>query len=415
MALKHKIINDPIHGFIKMPKGIVMDLIDHPFYQRLRRIKQLGLTDYVYPGAIHTRFHHCIGAMHLMGVALDSLREKGHAISHHEYESALIAVLCHDLGHGPFSHALENSFIAGISHEDISSMLMRELNMEFGNRLSTAIEMFEDNYPRPFFHELISSQLDVDRLDYLKRDSHFTGVIEGELGTTRILKMLDLVDEHIVVEEKGIYSIEHFLSARRLMYWQVYLHKAVLSVEHMLIMIMRRARELKAKGMDVPCPEHIDFFLGQEITHTQFINHPDMLRHYVMLDDFDLWTCIKLWMNHADKALAQLCRCLLNRKTYRIMVSNEPFSAETEEKIALGLYEKLGIEYADLPYYVLKGSVTNSAYVSGGSGINILKKDGSIQDIASASDLENITAMSKIVRKYFLCWHKDLSLAEINL
>jgi len=277
-----------------------------------------------------------------------------------------------------------------------------------------AIAIFEDTYHRPFFHELVSSQLDVDRLDYLKRDSHFTGVIEGELGTTRILKMLDLVNEHIVVEEKGIYSIEHFLSARRLMYWQVYLHKAVLSVEHMLVMIMRRARELWAMGMELPCPAHIAFFLSQEITQAQFVSHPDALGHYVMLDDYDLWTCVKQWMSHPDKALAQLCRSLLNRKTYRVLLSNEPFSQETESRFALALYEKLGIEHDELPYYLLKGSVTNSAYVSGGSSINILKKDGSVQDIASASDLENITAMSKIVRKYFLCWHKDLSLAEVK-
>lgn len=407
---KAKIVNDPIHGFINLPYGLVLDIVDHPYFQRLRRIKQLGLTDYVYPGALHTRFHHAIGAMHLMGVALDTLRDKGHNISDEECEAAQVAALCHDLGHGPFSHTLETSFIQGIAHEQISLMLMQRLNNQLGGRMDMAIAIFDGSYPRPFFHELVSSQLDVDRLDYLKRDSFFTGVIEGGVGASRILKMLDLVDERIVVEEKGIYSIEHFLSARRLMYWQVYLHKSVLAVENMLVLIMQRARYLSMRQYDVPMPTYIRLFLERNITHQEFVGHPEFLEPYLMLDDFDLWTCVKTWMSHPDAVLSRLCRDMIQRRIYRIALSHTPFPKELEQRIELGLFEQMGIIEEDLPFYLMKGSVTNAAYLSGGQSIKILKKDGQIIEMAEASDLENIKAMGEVVRKYYLCWHKDLYL-----
>jgi len=410
--LKNKIVNDPIHGFITIPNGLVLQVIDHPYFQRLRRIKQLGLTDYVYPGAVHSRFHHALGAMHLIGVAIESLQSKGHAISADEEEAATIAVLCHDLGHGPFSHALEFQFAQKITHEDITLLLLKRLNQELGNKLQLAIEMFEGTYSRPFFHQLISSQLDVDRLDYLNRDSFFTGVIEGGVGSSRILKMIDLVDDEIVVEEKAIYSVEHFLSARRLMYWQVYLHKTALSVEQMLIQIIRRAGYVSQKGMEVFAPTYLRLFLERQIDKVEFETNPELLDAYLLLDDYDIWTCIKQWMLHPDKVLSDLCRALLNRKPFRVILQNDPISETIKEKLSVGLRIRLGIEEADLDYYLFEGTVSNKAYVAEDKTINILLKNGTILDIAQASDLPNIKAMSKIVSKYYLCWHKAISLHD---
>lgn len=410
--LKSKIINDPIHGFITIPQGIIQSIIDHPYFQRLRRIKQLGLTDYVYPGAVHTRFHHAIGAMHLMGVALESLRSKGHSISEEEEEAGCIAVLCHDLGHGPFSHALEHSFAQHIDHEAITLMLMHRLNQEFGNKLTLAIQMFEGVYPRPFFHQLVSSQLDVDRLDYLKRDSFFTGVIEGGVGSSRILKMIDLVNESIVVEEKAIYSVEHFLSARRLMYWQVYLHKTALSVEQMIVQIIRRASFASQLGMEVFAPPYLRIFLERNVGKLEFETNPDLLDAYLLLDDYDIWTCIKQWMLHPDKVLSDLCRALLNRKPFKVMLDNEPIDQVIKDKIGFDIQLHLGINTEELGYYMFEGIISNKAYVRGDNNINILKKNGEVLDIAQASDLPNIMAMSKIVSKYYLCYHKPISLRD---
>jgi HD superfamily phosphohydrolase len=298
-----KILNDPVYGFITIPSELIFAIIDHPFFQRLRRIKQLGLTDFVYPGALHTRFHHALGAMHLMNITLDNLRIKGTEISDQEYEAALISILLHDIGHGPFSHALEYGLLKGIPHEELSLLTIELLNQEFSGRLDLVLRIFKNQYERKFFHQLVSSQLDIDRLDYLQRDCFFTGVSEGTIGADRIIKMMDVKNDQIVIEEKGIYSIENFLSARRLMYWQVYLHKTTVSAEKMLINLILRAKDLRQSGTKFYLTESFDFFLTQNLTIQDFKENPHLLKLFLEMDDFDIWGAIKLWKNHPDYVL----------------------------------------------------------------------------------------------------------------
>jgi uncharacterized protein len=407
---KKKIINDPVYGFINIPTELVFDLIEHPYYQRLRRIKQLGIAEYVYPGALHTRFHHALGAMHLMTEALTTLRSKGHEISDEELEAAQIAILLHDIGHGPFSHVLEKTILENVHHEDISFLLMEALNKEFNGALTLAIKMFTGEYERFFFHQLISSQLDVDRMDYLNRDSFFTGVREGFIGADRILKMLDIFDNQLVVEQKGMYSIENFLTARRLMYWQVYLHKTSICAETMLQQIIRRARDLKRAGGNVFATPSLELFLEKDVSIEHFQADKKYLQAFTEMDDSDIWGCIKVWAKHPDKLLSGISTMLLNRQLFKIIIGDSEQSSTILEKIQIDLLSQDNVNKEDLSYLVVQGVITNAAYVSGKQNINILTKNNQVIDIAEASDLPTIKALSNIVKKYYICWAKNVYL-----
>jgi len=404
---KKKILNDPVYGFISIQDDLIFDLIEHRYFQRLRRIKQLGLTHLVYPGALHTRFHHAIGTMHLMHQAIEVLRSKGHEITRDEENGALIAILLHDIGHGPYSHTLENSIVAEINHEELSLIFMERLNTEFSGALNTAIAIFKNEYPKHFLHQLVSSQLDMDRLDYLKRDSFFTGVSEGVINTDRIIKMLDIVDDELVVEAKGIYSVEKFIIARRLMYWQVYLHKTVLSAENMLMQVIRRARFLALNGEKLFATDPFGMFLQNEIGKDDFIKNPSILETFGELDDFDVFASIKMWTKSTDKVLATLSQNLVNRQLFRNEIQNKPFGydliAALKHKVA-ALYD---ISEADAGYFVFSDIARNSAYNPFNDRINILFRDGKVQDITEASDQLNIDILSKTVTKYFLCYPKQ--------
>lgn len=407
---KKKIFNDPVYGFINIHSDLIFDIIQHRYFQRLRRIKQLGLTDFVYPGALHTRFHHALGAMHLMSITLNNLRSKGHEISDAEFEASLIAILLHDVGHGPFSHTLEFSLLKNIHHEDISVKIFERLNEYFNNALDLALSIFKGTYERKFFHQLVSSQLDVDRLDYLKRDSFFTGVQEGTIGADRIIKMVDIADNEIVVEEKAIYSIENFLSARRIMYWQVYLHKTSVSAEKMLIEIIKRARKLTQQGVEVTATPAFRFFLERSITGQDFIEDPDIIDLFVMLDDSDIWGSMKFWAEHEDRVLSTLSQMLLNRNLFQIKISNDRESLPAKEEVIQAVTEQMDLSAAEARYFVGDGKISNAAYISKGQSINILTKKGEIVDVASATDLPNIKAISKVVKKYYRCWPKHIRL-----
>lgn len=404
---KRKIFNDPVYGFVSVPSDLIYDLIEHPYFQRLRRIKQLGMAEYVYPGALHTRFHHALGAMHLMGQALQTLQSKGHYLLDVEIEAAQIAILLHDIGHGPFSHVLEYTILNEVHHEHISQLLMQQLNREFNGKLSLAIEMFNGTYEREFFHQLISSQLDMDRMDYLNRDCFFTGVAEGTIGVDRIIKMLNIIDNQLVVEEKGLLSVENFLNARRLMYWQVYLHKTSICAETMLIQIIQRARDLIVQGEKVFSTPAFSKFLENNVSLHQFTD--ESLEAFTQLDDYDIWACIKMWQNHPDKILNRLCKDLINRKLFKIQISDKQFETKTTENIVYELKAN-GIEQENLKYFMVNGDVSNKGYVSGNSNINILTKKRGVIDIAEASDLPTIKALSNIVKKYYLCWGKNVYL-----
>ena len=406
---KKKIINDPVYGFITIPSELIYDIIAHPYFQRLRHIKQLGLTDLVYPGALHTRFQHALGAMHLMGKALDTLRQKNIEISSEEYEATLIAILLHDVGHGPFSHALEHSLLQGIKHESLSYLLMSSLNDEFDGKLELALKIFRNSYSRKFFHQLVSSQLDIDRLDYLKRDCFFTGVQEGTIGVDRIISMLTVYREQLVVEQKGIYSIENFLTARRLMYWQVYLHKATLSAERMLVSIIRRAQTLVQGGERVTSSAALQLFLKNNFSIEDFRTNTKALRSFGSLDDNDIWGGIKCWKDHHDRILSTLCKMLLERRLFQIALSNEPIKKQTIEKVRTAVSKQYRTLRSESSYLYSYGSVTNEAYAEG-QQINILTKQGELLDMAQASDLPSIKAFSRIVKKNYLCWPKDVSI-----
>ena len=415
---KRKVFNDPVYGFINVSSDLIFDIIEHPYLQRLRRIRQLGLTDLVYPGALHTRFHHAMGAMHLMQNTVDSLRNKGQDISDQECEALLIAILLHDIGHGPFSHALEFTLLPGVGHEHLSRLIIERLRDELGGALSLAYDIFTDCYERKFFHQLVSSQLDIDRLDYLKRDCFYTGVSEGEIGADRIIKMLDVRDDHIVVEEKGIYSIENFLNARRLMYWQVYLHKTSVSAEKMLVSVVERAQWLLSQGEAVPGSPSLELFLKHRITRQDIDKHPRYLDSYLALDDYDVWGALKEWQLHPDRVLSMLSSQLLARKLFRIQLSNKPFDETVVARLQTAVQQKAALTDDEVPYFIMHGHISNAAYLSSQQKIYILNKQGKIFDIAQASDLPNIKAMSRIVKKHYLCWLKSVTLpqtADLNL
>lgn len=403
---KLKIVNDPVHGFIHIPNSLIFDLIEHPYFQRLRRITQMGLSYLVYPGARHTRFQHALGCMHLMQKAVETLRYKGIEISDKEAEGLYIAILLHDIGHGPFSHAMEHSIVSNIAHEEISLLFMQELNREFRGRLDVAIEIFKGSYPRRFLHQLISSQLDMDRSDYLKRDSFYTGVAEGNINPERIISMLNVRNDELVVEEKGIYSVEKFLVARRLMYWQVYLHKTSVAGEQLLIRVLKRAKQLIHKGENLPMSSPLLFFIKNKVEKEQFSK--DILDKFALLDDVDILSAMKEWQFHNDLILSKLSKMLLYRDLPKVKLQNSEFDSD---KLNV-LYEKVASVYnismEDATYFVFSDKISNTAYNSEQQRINILTKKGKITDVIKASDQLNLEALSKPVIKYYLCHPKDL-------
>jgi HD superfamily phosphohydrolase len=403
---KLKIFNDPVYGFVSIPYEIIYDLIEHPYFQRLRRIKQLGLTNLVYPGALHTRFHHAMGAMHLMGQAIDVIRSKGHEITEEEARGVTIAILLHDIGHGPFSHALEHSIVNNINHEDISELLMDRLNIEFKGELTLAIKIFQNKYKKKFLHQLVSSQLDMDRLDYLKRDSFFTGVAEGVISSDRIIKMLNVVNDQLAMEAKGIYSVEKFIIARRLMYWQVYLHKTVLSAENSLVNILKRAKDLAEKKAELFCTPALKTFLYNKYSKNDFIKKPELLNIFAQLDDNDIMTSVKVWASHKDKVLSMLCKQLVDRRLFKVELQNQAFKEEKIKIIKQEIKKRYNLSDSEANYFVLTGDVTNDAYRADKIRINILFKDGTVADIADASDQLSIDVLAKTVKKYYLCYPK---------
>jgi HD superfamily phosphohydrolase len=410
---KKKIVNDPVHGFININYPLIYDLIEHPYFQRLRNIKQLGLTYLVYPGATHSRLQHALGAMHLLDMAIETLRSKGQIIMDEEAEAACAAILLHDIGHGPFSHALEYSIANGASHETISRCMMEEINKEFNGRLTLAINIFDDKYPKRFLHQLISGQLDMDRMDYIKRDSFFSGVTEGAIGSDRIIKMLNVVDDELVVEAKGIYSIEKFLIARRLMYWQVYLHKTVVAAEQTLIKMLKRAKYLTKQGVLLEASPSLNFFLLNEVSDAEFKDFDGKqqntaLYNFSLLDDSDIMVSAKLWMQSSDPVLSTLANMITNRKLLSVTLKNTPYEYEQIEELRVhfeNLYPKL-IEFVD--YFVFSDSLSISAYQPGNESIKILYNNGQLIDIAEASDMLNAKALSNEVKKYFICYPKEL-------
>lgn len=401
---KLKIFNDPIYGFITIPNSLIFDLIEHKYFQRLRRISQMGMSYLVYPGAHHTRFHHAMGCMHLMQKAINVLRFKGVDISEEEENGLLIAILLHDIGHGPFSHAMEHSIVTGISHEAISLLFMEELNVEFNGSLTMAIQIFKGEYPRNFMCQLISSQLDMDRADYLKRDSFYTGVAEGNINAERLITMLNVVDDELVVEQKGIYSVEKFLVARRLMYWQVYFHKTGVVAEQLLMRVLKRAKELTDKGMDLKASRALSYFLNNEINNTNFTT--DTLSVFAQLDDYDIVSGMKEWQHHEDFVLKNLCDMIINRDLLRVKLKNSKHKLGSVKVHKENLMERYNISAKEADYFVFTGEISNQAYQLKTQSINILHKSGKIQDIVKASDQLNLKALSKPVTKYYICYPK---------
>ena len=396
-----KILNDPVYGFITLNRGILLDLIDHPYFQRLSRIKQLGLTYLVYPGAHHTRFHHAVGAAYLMKQALSTFKELGVNIQREEERGALIAILLHDIGHGPYSHALEHSFLSGVSHENVSEIFMRKLDEQYNGELSLAIQIFRNEYHKKFLHQLVSSQLDMDRLDYLKRDSFFTGVSEGVVSNQRIIKMFDIVDDEILIKEKGIYSIEKFIVARRLMYWQVYLHKTVLSAEFLLAKIISRARELLCNGEKLFVTPELNMFLTKNISKFE-LEQEVYLNAFASLDDNDIMTCIKVWMQSKDIVLSRLASMLIERKLLKVKISNTFFDDEQVNEIRKIHQKELGMNDHEIKYFVFQEQMINNAYDPRKDTIKIKYKDGTVKDITDASDNLNVSALAKPVTKHYL-------------
>ena len=401
---KLKIFNDPIYGFITIPNALIFDIIQHKYFQRLRRISQMGLSYLVYPGAHHTRFHHALGCMHLMQKAINVLRFKGVVISEDEENGLLIAILLHDIGHGPFSHAMEHSIVNDISHEEISLRFMEQLNEEFNGSLTLAISIFKREYPRKFMCQLISSQLDMDRADYLKRDSFYTGVAEGNINSERLITMLNVVDDALVVEEKGVYSVEKFLVARRFMYWQVYLHKTGVVAEQLLMRILKRAKELVGSGINLKCSDPLMYFLQSEISVDNF--NSDTLAVFAKLDDYDIVAAMKDWQYLDDFVISNLCEMILNRDLLKIKLKNKPINLSDLIGHSNLLMDKYNISKAEADYFVFNGEITNQAYQNKKQKINILLKSGKIKDIAKASDQLNLKALSKPVTKYYMCYPK---------
>ncbi len=401
-----KIINDPVFGFIKIPRGLLYDIVRHPLMQRLNRINQLGLTAVVYPGARHTRFQHSLGAFHLMSEAILSLQQKGLFIFDSEAEAVQAAILMHDIGHGPFSHVLENTLISDISHEEISLLMMERINREMGGRLNLAISIFKDEYPKRFLHQLISSQLDMDRLDYLRRDSFFTGVTEGNIGSARIIKMLNVVDDRLVVEQKGIYSLENYLTTRRLMYWQVYLHKTTVAYEKLLVNMLRRAKDLCLQGNPVFASPALAYFLNNPVDALWFEQHPEALTMYEELDDSDIWSAMKAWKHNDDKILALLATNMLDRKIFKVEVLEEPPSQQHLDSLQEQIARTIGVSVQDAGYLMSLDTIQKDMYSVDDDSIDILYKDGSVKDITEASEILNIALLSKKIRKYYLCYQR---------
>jgi HD superfamily phosphohydrolase len=404
---KKKIINDPVYGFISIPDEFIFDLVEHPFFQRLRRIKQLGMTHLVYPGALHTRFHHAIGAMHLMSQAVAVIRRKGHEITDEEERAVMVAILLHDIGHGPFSHALEYDIVKNVSHEQISYYFIQALKRDFpenSDDLERALMIFANKYHKTFLYQLVSSQLDMDRLDYLTRDSFFTGVSEGIVGTERIIEMLNVHNDQLVIDEKGIYSIEKFLVARRVMYWQVYLHKTVVSGEFMLINILRRAKKLIRDGQELFGSPALLFFMRQDIQKVDFETNPEILNTFAELDDYDIMGAVKVWQNHSDKVLSILSTSLVNRNLHKVEIAKEPFSPDRilmENELVRTQYQ---LNDEEIGYFVYSELLSNNAYSQVKQTINLLMKDGQTIDVSKASDNLNISALAQPVEKYCLCY-----------
>jgi HD superfamily phosphohydrolase len=403
---KLKIFNDPIYGFISIPNAFIYDLIEHPYFQRLRRISQMGLSYLVYPGANHTRFHHALGCMHLMQKAIETLRFKGVTISPEEENALYIAIILHDIGHGPFSHAMEKSIVEDVNHEAISLLFMNQLNNEFGGKLSLAIQVFKGDYHRKFMLQLISSQLDMDRMDYLKRDSFYTGVAEGNVNSERLIQMMNVVDDVLVIEEKGIYSVEKFLLSRRLMYWQAYLHKTSLVAELILTKVLKRAKELTLKGVHLPCSEPLLFFMQNKITLETFT--PEILDLFSQLDDFDIIGALKSWQKHDDFILSTLSKMIVNRDLLKIKLSSEKISLEELQSLKERFAAQNNISSIDASYFIYRGKIKNQAYSKEAEPIRILKKDRTIEDVVEASDQLNLKSLSKLVTKYYLCFPKQL-------
>ena len=405
MPTESKIINDPVLGFIKVPRGLIYDLVCHPIVQRQTRIRQLGLSSVVYPGAQHTRFQHSLGAFHLMSEAIRELTAKGHFIFDSEAEAVEAAILLHDVGHGPFSHVLERTLVHGITHEEISLLLMERINREMNGQLTLAIRIFRDQYPKRFLHQLVSGQLDMDRLDYLRRDSFYTGVSEGNIGPARIIKMLDVKDDRLVVEAKGIYSIENFLTARRLMYWQVYLHKTSVACEQLLVNTLKRARQLAAAGdTHLFASPALRFFLCNDVDAARFRNDPDAPEHFLLLDDNDIWTALKAWMHHPDRVLALLADGMVNRRLYKVEVSPTPFPEERQAQLRARIAQALDIPPADACYFLSTPDIESNMYNPTDDSIDILFSDGTTRGIAEASDMFDIALLSRTVKKHFLCY-----------
>lgn len=403
---KQKIFNDPIYGFVSIPNELHFDIIEHPYFQRLRRIKQVSMTNMVYPGANHTRFAHSLGAMHLMRRAIQLLRAKGYVITDDELEAASLAILLHDSGHGPFSHTLEKSIIQGLTHEELSLMIMNKFNEMHHGALDKAIEIFTCRYPKEFLSKLISSQLDVDRIDYLKRDSFFTGVAEGSINAERLLEMLEVVDNELAIEAKGIYSVESFIVSRRIMYWQVYMHKTVLGAERTLMNILKRARQISLER-ELPATPALSFFLKNQDVTKKFDNDT-ILQQFCLLDDYDIMAAVKTWCSDKDFILSELSNRLINRNLFKIEMKQTPFETayidEKRQKIAA----KYGLTPDEADFFLIQGISSNHAYRHDKSAINIVYKDGTVRDISEASDQLNISVLSQPVQKHFLCYPKDL-------
>lgn len=406
MHQKRKIINDPVFGFITIPNEFIYQLIQHPFLQRLNRIRQLGLAAFVYPGAQHTRFHHSIGAMYLMGEALHQLQQKNNIITEEEYVGALSCILLHDIGHGPFSHVLEHTLVTKVRHETISLLLMERLNKEWDNQLEICLSIFKDEYPKHFLHQLVSGQLDVDRLDYLRRDSYFTGVTEGNIGSARIIKMMDVRNDKLVIESKGIYSIENFLTSRRLMYWQVYLHKTAVAAEKTLVNTLMRAKELAQNGKDLFASPSLSYFLNHDATEEDFRENPEVLNLFLDLDDNDIWSALKVWSTYNDIVLSTLSKALINRKLFKIEISHKPHASYKLEQHINLLMDYFKISEHEARYFVSSDVITTDMYNENDDSIDILYRDESIRDISEASDMLNIDLLSKKVEKHYFAYYK---------
>jgi len=403
---KRKIINDPVFGFITIPNDFLYDIIQHPYFQRMNRIKQLGLASTVYPGAQHTRLQHSLGAMYLMGEAINQLRLVGTEITNVEADGALASILLHDIGHGPFSHTMEHSLVSEISHEEISLIMMRKINIEMEGKLDIALKIFTNTYPKKFLHQLVAGQLDMDRMDYLSRDSFFSGVSEGIIGSARIIKMLNIHNDQLVVEAKGIYSIEKFLVARRLMYWQVYLHKTAVAAEKMLMNILKRAKELAGNNIELFASPALHYFLYNEVNKQIFLNNPEAINNFAMLDDSDMICAIKVWSTHTDIVLSELCKAFTNRRLFKVEVGTDVVKDSIRQQHLRQYQQHFGVTTNEAEYFMGDETVSTDTYSPEDDTINILYKDGSIKDIADASDMLNISVLTKKVEKHFFCYYR---------